>query len=83
MSRQYFEGVYVPLIGYLKEQGSSSFEDLKARFMINVTDDKKEEREQRFQDWINKLIEDHIVLIEYDRVIFNEEQWNRICKMNN
>lgn len=79
MSREYLIGVYFPLIGYLKKNVSVTYDDLKARYMNAST---KNTKEKDFQEWLNKLVADHIVSIEYDIVTFNEEQWDRILKIN-
>ena len=82
MRRDYISGAYLPLIGYLKENVSVSIDDLKARYVMGATKDKVETREKHFHEWLNKVVDDHVVSIEYDTVTFDESQWNRISKMD-
>lgn len=78
MSREYFVGEYYPFIGYLKENVNVPFDDLKSRYMSGVKEDKRKVREKHFEEWINSLLEDHIISIEYGTVTFYEDQWNRL-----
>lgn len=82
MGREYFVGVYYPVIGYLKENGSVSLEDLKNRYMIGVSENMYATRENKFEKWLSALESNRIITIEYGTVTFDEEQWNRImgCK---
>ena len=81
MSVEYV-GVYYPFIGYLKEKQTVSLEEFKSKFTDGTTGKNKEQREKRFEKFLESLSEDHIVTVEYDMVTFNEEQWNIVLNYN-
>lgn len=69
------KGAYVPVIGYLEQEGSLTLDELKKYYIgKNMNDSRKE----KFEEWIKKLQKDHVVTVEYGVVTFNREQWDNI-----
>lgn len=75
--REYINGIYVPVIGYLEQQGSLTLEALKEYYLSNNVSGS---RREKFDEWIKKLQNDRIVTIEYGGVTFNREQWCNIIE---